>query len=63
MSDVVRWGFLGEVAEHILGQPRWQVRRHVAMVVGLVQGLQRYTETRRRASVSGILVGRSKLGA
>ena len=35
MSDVVRVGFLGEVVEHVLRQSRWQVLRHVALIVGV----------------------------
>ena len=39
LSDVVRGGFLGEIVEHILRQPRWQILRDVAMVVGGGTGL------------------------
>ena len=39
LCDVVRGGFLGEIVEHILRQPRWQILRHVVMVVGVGTGL------------------------
>ena len=39
LSDVVRGGLLGEIVEHVLRQPRWQILRHVAMVVGFGTGL------------------------
>ena len=38
LSDVVRGGFLGEAVEHTLRQPRWQIFRHVAIVVGVGTG-------------------------
>ena len=34
LGDVVRGGFLGEVVEHVLRQPRRQILRHVVTVVG-----------------------------
>ena len=39
LGDVVRGGFLGEVADQVLRQTRWQIFRHVAMVVGVDTGL------------------------
>ena len=39
LNDVVRGGYLGEIVEHILRQPRSQLLRHVAMVVGVGTGL------------------------
>lgn len=35
LSDVARGGILGEVVEHTLGQPRWQIFWHVVSVVGV----------------------------
>ena len=39
LSNVVRGGFLGEIVEHVLRQTRWQMPRHVTMVVGVGAGL------------------------
>ena len=39
LSDVVRGGFLEEIVEHTLRQPRWQIFGHVAMVVEVGTGL------------------------
>ena len=39
LSDAVRGGFLGEIVENVLDQPRWQIPWHVAMVVGVSTGL------------------------
>ena len=39
LGNVVRGIFLGEIVEHILRQPRWQILRDVAMVVGGGTGL------------------------
>ena len=39
VSDVVREGFFGEAVEHVLRQSRWQIPRHVALVVGVSTGL------------------------
>ena len=39
MSDVLRGGFLGAIVEHILRQPRWQILRYVAMIMGVGTGL------------------------
>lgn len=47
MSDVVRVGFLGEIVEHILRQPRWQILRHIVMVVGVGTGVWAVPESCR----------------
>ena len=39
LSDVVRGGFPGEIVELVMRQPRWQILRHVVMVVGVGTGL------------------------
>ena len=39
LSNVVLGGFLGEIAEHVLRQTRWQIPLHVGMVVGVGTGL------------------------
>lgn len=39
LGDVVRGGFLGEVVEDVLRQPRRQILWHVAVVVGVGTGL------------------------
>ena len=39
LSDVVRGGFLGDVVEHVLRRCRWQILRHVALIVGVGTGL------------------------
>ena len=54
LSDVVRGGFLGEVVEHILRQPRSQVLRRVATVVEVATVLAALY--RRRRAFAGIVV-------
>ena len=39
LRNVVRGGFLGQVVQHVLTQSRWQILRHVALVVGVGTGL------------------------
>ena len=34
LNDVVRGGFLGEVVERLLSQPRWKILRYVITTVG-----------------------------
>ena len=38
LGDLVRGGSLGEVVEYLLLQPRWQILRHVATVMGVGTG-------------------------
>ena len=60
LSDVV-WGrFPGEIVEYMCVNPAEKYFGMSPWSWGLAQGLQRCTETRRRASAPGMSEGRSK---
>ena len=59
LSDVVWRGVLGGIVGHILRQSRWQILRHVAMVVGIDTGLaalyQNVPASIRTGNVGGLI--------
>ena len=57
LSDVVPEEFLAEVVERILRQPRRQIRRHVAMIVGVGTGLAALYQNAQASILAGHVGG------
>ena len=61
LSDVVRGGFLGEIVEHILSQPRSQILQDVTVVGGVGTGLAALTRNAPVSIYAGLVGGQIQM--